>query len=378
MADNKSKIDRIHDLMPKGFNTKHNPNWKALISALGDVDQQMADLITEVRNQFFIKTASRPYLDRLAANSRVARPRLVGMDDTSFRQYIPVLSYQPKQVKRIIDELLDIFFFKESTTAYITTQNQAPFNLSDGWELNYLVDEFNQEQITFRTSDFTDINQATADEVVAAINRQAQYSYATTYFDSITKGTYVRIFTDTIGSKGSLRLSGGRANVAFRLNGFIDAAGNGSDTQWTVTKIGDTVTFQHTGGTSPGISNIHVGDIVIINLAGNVGSFAITAVDVFNDEIQFTNLFATPGTYAQTNATQVKFIRPNKYAAYLNDKRAMTWETAPGEIEVEMPTSPPVVKRSLKGSIHVNGAFSIMQNRDSDTSLTVADATEFP
>src|SRR5882672_2985095 len=107
MAQNKSKVDALHDLMPNHLNTKVNPNWKALIDAIGSTDQDTSDLVAEVRKQFFVKTASRPYLDRLAANNMISRPRLVGMDDTSFRDYIPVLSYKPKQVKLIIDALLD-------------------------------------------------------------------------------------------------------------------------------------------------------------------------------------------------------------------------------------------------------------------------------
>lgn len=378
MADNKDKIERIHDLLPKAYNSRRNPNWKALIEAIGDADQQTADLVAEVRKQFFIKTANRPYLDRLGANNKVSRPRLVGMDDTSFREYIPVLSYKPKQVKLIIDELLDIFFFKESTTAYVTSSATGPFTLDDEWELEYLVDELNQERVIFRSDEFTDISNATADEIVAAINRQSKYSYATTYYDSITKKTYVRLFTNTIGSKGSIRFQGGRAATTLRFDGFISNAGNGGNTTWTITKIGDTVTMQHTAGNSPALDNLRKGDIVISMLPNNVGSFIIDSVDIFNNSITFVNLFGTAGIYTQTIGNEVKFLRPNKYAAYLNKKRAMTWETEPGKISIEMPTSPPVVRRSLKGSIHVNGAETIMSNRVSNNSLTVENATAFP
>ena len=378
MAANKSKIDQLHDLLPNHLNTRTNPNWKALIDAIGSADQDTSNLVAEVRKQFFIKTASRPYLDRLAANSMISRPRLVGMDDPSFRQYIPVLSYQPKQVKLIIDQLLDIFFFKESTTAYITSQTFEPFNLRDGWEFEYLVDELNDERIQFAATEFTDITRASANEVAAVINRQTKYSYATAEYDSITKNTYVRIFTNTIGSKGSIRIEGGRANIGFEFNGFNLNAGNGVNTQWTVSKIGDTATFTYTGGISPGINQLQVGDIAIINLPGNVGSFPITNIDLANQAFTFTNLFATVGVLNQTDATQTKFFTPTKFVAYLNPRRAMTWETVQGEITVEMPTSPPVVKRSLKGSAHINGAFSQMVSRDSDTSMTMQNATDFP
>lgn len=378
MAVNKSKIDRLHDLLPKHLNTRTNPNWKALIEALGEADQKTADLVTEVRKQFFVKTASRPYLDRLAANNKIARPRLVGMDDPSFRQYIPVLAYQPKQVKLIIDQLLDIFFFKESTTAFITSQNFSPFSLKNNWELELLIDEQFSDRVVFTSSDFSNINAAKADEIVATINRQTKYCYATAYYDSITKNTFIRLFTKTVGSKGSIRILGGRANVALRFNGFIFNAGNGTNTQWTVTKIGDQTTFQHTGGASPGLDKIKAGDIVIIDIAGNAGSFVIDKVDLVNNSITFTNLFSTPGIFTQVNSDQVKFIESRKYVAYLNPRRAMTWETSPGEITVEMPTSPPVVKRSLKGSVHINGVFSQMSNRNSNTSITVVDAYQFP
>lgn len=378
MANNKGKIDQIHDLLPKHLNSKTNTNWKALVDALGEQDQSTADLVAEVRKQFFVKTASRPYLDRLAQNNKIARPRLVGMDDPSFRQYIPVLSYQPKQVKLIIDQLLDIFFFKESTTAFITSSMFQPFNLNNGWELELSVDEQYIDRVVFTASDFTDINNATANEIVAAINRQTKYCYATAYYDSITKNTFIRMFTNTVGSKGSLRILGGRANIALRFNGFIETAGNGVNTQWTVTKVGDEATFQNTGGADPGIDKLQEGDIAIIDLPNNFGSFVITSVDLVNSSFKFKNLFATPGVYTNTSADDVKFIRPQKFVAYLNPRRAMTWETSPGEITVEMPTSPPVVKRSLKGSIHLNGQFSQMSNRLSDTSLEVTDAYQFP
>lgn len=378
MANNKTKVDRLHDLLPKHLNSRRNPNWKALVEAIGEEDQRLTDLVSQVKEQLFVKTASRPYLDRIAANNNISRPKLVGMDDVSFRQYIPVLSYQPKQVKRIIDELLDIFFFKESTTAYVTSQAFSPFALQSGWELEYEVDEANSERIQFNSSDFANINSAKTDEIVAAINRQTKYSYATNYNDSITKNSYVRIFTNTIGSKGSIRLLGGRANSILQLNGFIYTAGNGSNTQWTVSKVGDIATFQYVGGASPNIDQLQSGDVFISNLSGNVGSFPIISIDLVNNLFTIQNLFATPGTFTQINSLQAKFFRPKKYVAYTSDRRAITWEVSPNEIIVEMPTSPPVVRRSLRGSIHMNGAISQMASRDSDTSLTLASANQFP
>jgi len=104
MANNRTATDNIHDLLNPYFNTRVNPNWKALVEAIGESDQDAQDLIEEVRKQFFIATASRPYIDRLAANYKVSRPKVVGMDDATLRRYVPILAYQPKQVKLVIDQ----------------------------------------------------------------------------------------------------------------------------------------------------------------------------------------------------------------------------------------------------------------------------------
>lgn len=378
MADNKGKIDSLHEQMPDALNTRVNPNWKAIIEAIGEQDQFVANLAEEVRKQFFTKTASRPYLDRLGSNVNVDRPRFIGMDDPTFRKYIPILAYQPKQVKLIIDTLLDIFFFKESTTAFIESTAFEPFSLEDGWELEYTVDALKTERIEFNADDFTDINNISAKELVSVINRQATESFAIVFDNSVTKQKTIRLFTNTFGSKGSIEISGGRANIELQFEGFIEDSGNGVNTEWTVTKIGDTVTFEFTGGNSPGIEFLQEGDIFISNIADNVGSFIITEVVISESKFSFTNLFGTPGTYTQTSARDTKFIRPFKSVVYSKSRRALSWETSPGNIIVETPTSPPVVRRSLIGSAHINGLSDNVINRISDTELELEDASDWP
>lgn len=381
MANNKTKVDRIHDQIPKFYRTRSNPNWKALIEALGESDQRLTDLIEGVRNQFFVKTASRPYIDRLGANFRVSRPRFVGMDDPTFRNYIPVLAYQPKQVKFVMDLLLDIFFFKDTTTAFTQSESFEPYLLVNGWELEYRVDQIKTERIVFNTENFSNIAAATAEEIVSSINRQALHSFAIVFDDRIKKRKFIRIFTNTIGSKGSIQFTGGRADIALQFRGFNSGAGSGTSTEWSVSKIGDTVTFQHIGGVSPNLNSIQDGDIVIISIPGNEGSFPVDNIDLANNSFSFTNLFATTGVFDHSilSATSfVRFITPEKIVVYTNNSRSIVWEVSPGEIIVEMPASPPVVKRSLIGSAHINGLVGSMTDRTSNSSLELIDASEWP
>lgn len=378
MAGNKTKADRLHDRIPKVYGSRKNINWNGLIEALGQGDQQTADLIESVRAQFFIKTASRPFLDTLGANVKISRPPFIGMDDPTFRKYIPILAWQPKQVKLIIDSLLDIFFFEESTTSFLTSSLSSPFDIEDGWEMEYNVDGFKTERIEFKTEDFVDISNATADEVVASWNRQAKSSFAIAFTDSVSQLTFIRFFTNTVGSKGSIEITGGRANIALQFDGFLENAGNGINTEWTVTKVGDLITFEHTAGNSPGIGNLREGDIILSNITDNSGSFVIEEVDIAGNKISFRNLFGTVGVFTQTSDRDTKFLRPFKSVIYTSDRRAITWEVKQGEIIVEMPTSPPVVRRSLQGSAHFNGIVNTMVTRVSDTELEIDDATEWP
>jgi hypothetical protein len=54
------------------------------------------------------------------------------------------------------------------------------------------------------------------------------------------------------------------------------------------------------------------------------------------------------------------------------------WEVSPGEIIIEMPSTPPVVRRELAGSAHVNGITSVMTNTNSSNSIDLDDASDWP
>jgi len=380
MANNRTATDNIHDLLNPYFNTRVNPNWKALVEAIGESDQDAQDLIEEVRKQFFIATASRPYIDRLAANYKVSRPKVVGMDDATLRRYVPILAYQPKQVKLVIDQLLDIFFFRESTTALVESTEFEPFFLKDGWELEYTVDAINYERILFSASEFTDVSSASAEEIVSAINRQAKYSFAVSFENKITKRSYVRIFTKTIGSKGSIEVTGGRVDISLRFKGIIPDAGSGETTQWTITKIGDTTRFTHAGGSPIGLSLVRVGDNVVIDMPGNSGTFQIINVNLTEDYFEFNNLFSTPGSFDHGLIPNyfVRFVRPERSVVYTRNNRSIVWEVSPGEIIIEMPATPPVVRRELKGSAHLNGVVSSVTDTPSNSSIEIENGEDWP
>lgn len=380
MSNNRNATDNLHDLLNPYFNTRVNPNWKVLVEAIGESDQDIQNLIEEVRKQFFIATASRPYIDRLAANYKVSRPKVVGMDDATLRRYVPIFAYQPKQVKAVMDQLLDIFFFRESTTALVESTQSEPFFLKDGWELEYTIDAINYERILFSSSEFTNISTATAEEIVSAINRQAKYSFAVAFENKITKKKYVRIFTKTIGSKGSVEITGGRVDISLQFHGIIIGAGSGETTQWTITKIGDTTRFAHAGGSAINLDLVRIGDNVVIDIPGNSGTFTVINVNLTEDYFEFNNLFSTPGSFDHGALPNyfVRFVRPERSVVYTRNNRSIVWEVSPGEIVIEMPATPPVVRRELKGSAHLNGLVSSVTNTISTSSVEIDNGEDWP
>jgi hypothetical protein len=303
-----------------------------------------------------------------------------------------------------MDDLLDVFFFKDATTSFAVTTLSAPFILKDKWELEYEVDSDKAERIEFRAEEFVDINNAKADEVVAAINRQASSSYAIAFQDGITKKTTIRIFTNTIGSKGAVTITGGRANIGLQFEGYNSEAGAGVNTEWQITKSGETVTMTFTGnGGSPKLEAVSAGDIVIIDRGNtgicslpinttqltcienggiwgqNTGSFLIEQVDVINNSIKFKNLLALPETFSISSGNDVKFMSLVKNSVYLKDRRAVVWQVSPGEIIIEMPPTPPVVKRNRKGAAHINGATSsVISFNRSASNMQISNYDSFP
>lgn len=251
--------------------------------------------------------------------------------------------------------------------------------MQDGWGLELTIDSVFVDRVKFVADDFTDISNASADEVVAAINRQTTNCFAIPYENSITKETTIRIFTNTIGSKGSVAVTGGLANIGLRFNGFHDVAGYGSGTEYEITTVGDTVSLRYTGnGDSPNFNELSIGDYIAINRVGNEGTFIIEDIDLSNDIITYTNLFATEETFTVSSVDDVKFFEP--YVDNVNNKKrkAVVWEVRPGEISVEMPPLPPVVKRNRKGAAHINGVESIVINTIDENTLEVDNIDEYP
>lgn len=126
------KKDKIKRSVPSYFNPQYNVNWKALLEAHGEADNEIVEQIGQAKRQLFVETAEKTYLDSLGDNVGVYRPLELNLSDDKYRQLIEFLSFYPKQIRGLVYDVLDVFYDKTFSRYDIQTQNMAPFSLLDG------------------------------------------------------------------------------------------------------------------------------------------------------------------------------------------------------------------------------------------------------
>ncbi len=203
-------------------------NWTALIAALSVGDEHNFNNAKLAFDQLYKTSASGRFLDRLAANDGIARPANVGLTDEIFRQYAIKLSNK-KVVNQSVLEMLEVFYGTESTRAHATTDLYEPFVLADGDDLNITIDGFLKYKVVFKSSDFLNIAQARAVEVASAITRtfllngSKAFAVPFTDYQGLTK---VRIYSPSLGLKGSVQIRGSGGGKAQNSLGFETRLGD--------------------------------------------------------------------------------------------------------------------------------------------------------
>lgn len=128
MASDK-KLEKYIKFIPPAYKPGVNPFVTALLKALAESDYQVEVQIEQAGRQIFVETAEGKYLDSLGANVGVDRPLSINLSDDKFRQLIPTLSYKPKQIKKTMYDILDVFWGELYSRANLTSKAQAPYNL---------------------------------------------------------------------------------------------------------------------------------------------------------------------------------------------------------------------------------------------------------
>lgn len=351
-------------------------NVDAVLTALAAGNASyLINNVRAVNDQLYITTAVGQYLDERLAEFGIVRPPAVGLSDDVFRQ-IGIAVKNRKQVRDLINNLLDSIFGDE----YVRASNQArafePYNLADGDTLIINFDEAHTIAVTFDTNDFQNIAAAKAQEVADAITKFLRNAglNGTAIAKDDGNGNYVEILSDTIGPASSVTILGGSAQNELKFDAAVSAGGNGS-TQWTLSvRPGGIMRFTWTGGANPQLGRVQKGNYVNIFGGGfassaNVGSYAITdavggiaGVSYFEIE----NPLGTPGVVVQGSADAVLFYNPVRKTIASRISYAAVYQPQGRLLQVFLPAATKVIRRGRVGSAHLHdpprGTFTFNAN----------------
>jgi len=312
-----------------------------------------------INQNLFITTASSIYLDLLLSQYGITRPPQIGISDDAFRQ-IGIQIKNRKQVRDLIENLLDIIFSDEFCRATDSATAVEPYNLADGDTLIVSFDGNTPITIPFQAANFTNIHAAlaveVADVIVSYVNSQGLKGLATTKNNGL--GNYVELVSDTIGPRSSITVLGGSAQNILLFPSTVPAGGNAS-TQWTLSVGTDgNIRFTWSGGANPNLGKLSPGDYVNIYGGGfasstNVGTFTIIdAVGGVAGSSYFDvyNPIGSTGIVTQGTDTAVLFFYPAKQTIQSKGYYAALYQVSTNILQIFMPATTQVIVRSRIGA----------------------------
>jgi hypothetical protein len=340
------------------------PTVDAVLNALATGNAAyLIDNVRAVNDQLYIATAQGQYLDERLAEHGITRPPAVGLSDDVFRQ-IGIEVKNRKQVRDLINNLLDAIFGDE----FVRASNQArafePYNLMDGDTLIINFDDSVTVPIQFTTNQFQDIAAAKAQEVADAITKSLRSLglNGTAIAKDDGNGPYVEILSDTIGPASSVTVLGGRAQNELKFDAPVGAGGNMS-TQWTLSlQPGGIIRFTWTGGANPQIGLISAGNYVNIfggGFASSTNEGSYTIVDAVGGPInvsyfEITNPLGTSGVIVQGSDTAVLFYNPVRKNLASRLSYAAVYQPTARLLQIFLPAATKVIRRGRIGSAHLH------------------------
>lgn len=347
--------------------TIRGPNTDALLTALSQGSAYLIDTVEAVNKQLYIVTASGKYLDQRMADRNLTRPDSVGLSDEVFRQ-IGIEVSNRKQVRDLIANLMNILYGDEFTRATLQSDKKENYQLEDGDDLLLEFDDSGSViQIFFNESQFTNINNATAQEVADSISKEIKRlgKNGAAFAKDDGLGGYVVLISETIGPSSSIRVRGGKAQNKLQFPS-IKPTTAGTTTRWDLTQVaGGSIRATWVDGPNPSIGKLRANDYVNIYgdafLTENKGTFVITKVQggiVNNAYFEFENPSGIPQNTLQGDIEGMMFFSPTRVTLLNQREYAALYQTESRTLEIFMPATTKVIRRERKGAAHIHESGS--------------------
>lgn len=393
MSDKKTQIrQHIADFMD-------GPNVEALIDSLAEEFEKQTKLVQAVTDQLTVSTASGRYLEKRLSDWGITAPPDIGISDFAFRK-LGIQINARKKLNDLIHSVLETFYGYTAVRAHVTNAVEEPYNLEDGMNLIYSLEDGIERNLTFKASDFANINQATAQEIADVITRHIRSfklgGFAEAILDQDTQRTYIRVYGGAKGPYSKLLMLGGEANVRLQFPSIIPTQTANNNTAWQMTKTyGSTYRFRWIGNDKPDLTSVTPemrvlmygpnfkennieGTYIVTNVRPplispslDAGWFEIETDSIINlratlpDTAPSANIPSSDIYYSKTITltSEYDLVFMDEYQALPNKQQryALSWETAKNTLRIYMPATTNIVDRDLNG-----GAFLHMGKGEDD------------
>src|ERR1035437_3957216 len=155
------ELKRLRSYLNPFFKGK---NVNAVLNALATTSSYLVNNVQAVNDSLYVATAQGNYLDLRLADFGITRDPTIGLGDDIFRE-IGIQAKNRKQVRDLVNNIMDEVFGSAFVKATSSAQNFEPYSLQDGDTLIVNFDGATTNTITFRSSQFSSIAAATAQEV---------------------------------------------------------------------------------------------------------------------------------------------------------------------------------------------------------------------
>jgi len=349
-----SKETRAIAAYPGLYKPTVNTNIMGLIKMWSQEDESICTQLGEARDQIFVNSAGGVFLDNLAANVGVYRPIIFSTTDSQFRELIPVLSYWPKQVRKTIYKIFDIYWGEEYSRATLTSQNYAPYGFADGDTLMLKIDGSSTESIiSIRENDVVDIAAVTVDELTTIIDNHL-LDISVNKSTSITGKEYLRISTNTVGGLGSIEVTGGCSWAYPDISAYTTADSS--------TILSPAVAFS---GNGTEYATFEVASVAAIYIGQKI-TISSNAIAPFAPDLEcrIENITGV-GPYEITVKTATTGNANWSLGFYedtvIESTQCAVYEINPKEIVIKIPNAIPL-NIGLKGSMHLHEDSTIEEN----------------
>ena len=366
------------------LSTVPNPIINALLFGFATGDQEVSEALQETKASLFVKTAENQFLDVLGSSFGVARPANLGLPDAAFRELIPPLSLQAKQVRTSFYNAMDAFWGPEFSRANIGTDQVNQFDvyeLRSGDVLTFQIDNRDPQQIVIRDEDLQNQGAMTITELSVLLTVNLTGVTVEIIRDPINDRQFIRLLTTTPGLRGSIQFSVDRADEVFtrafdpRFVDFTlsDSMGDISVPPGGTFNLDTDILIQGDRRNGP----IQNGDILNFQLVTSAGitlfsSIPITIDQGFQYNFGFVEMATkvtiganpfNPGNLA--DADLLSFTRnviipeptifPTAKSELIGQaQRTVIYEIRPNELTIEIPAFIPSLSRGLRGSEHLH------------------------